>query len=220
MEQHVVIGKLLIEAGAYLEFQTPLFEASKGGEHSGTFIKMVIDAGADVDGEEGYEFRQPLIGAIDSIGDKACAINNMKILLQAGTNVNFSNEFGLTPLHELLERLIQLAMRDGYEAMKEYLESVNMLLAAGAKKSAKDDSGNTPLENAISMSGMYMHICGFPRPPKEGEKADREKATKKKMREKKEDDEFRFKFLLNRQIREIPRPGSFYSEKSDLFFNS
>ena len=37
---------------------------------------------------------------------------------------------------------------------------------------------------------------------------------------KKEDDEFRFKFLLNRQTREIPRPGSFYSEKSELIFNS
>merc|ERR1712029_1080370 len=92
-------------------------------------------------------------------------------------------------------------MRDGYEAMKEHLESVNMLLAAGAKKSTKDDSGKTPLQNAIWMSvnmllaagakkstkddsgktplqnaiwmsGMYFHICGgFPRPPKEGEKA-------------------------------------------------
>jgi len=178
LEQHVVIGKLLIDSGADLElkddmFQTPLFESSQGGEHSGTFIKMLIDAGADVDGEEGYEFRQPLIGAIDSIGDKAWAINNIKILLEAGADVNFTwSVFGLTPLHQLLDRLIQLAMRDGYEAMKEHLESVNMLLAAGAKKSTKDDSGKTPLQNAIWMSGMYFHICGgFPRPPKEGEKA-------------------------------------------------
>merc|ERR1712029_709019 len=159
--------------------------ASKGGDHSGTFIKMLIDAGADVDGETGTDIENddqgidiPLTAAINSIGDKACAINNMKILLQAGTNVNFSNEFGQTPLHELLERLIQLAMRDGYEAMKEYLESVDMLLAAGANKWAKDDMGKTPLQNALWMSFIIGEEPRS-REPNEGEKAEKEKAAKK-----------------------------------------
>merc|ERR1712029_681865 len=185
LEQHVVIGKLLIEAGAGLELkddnlQTSLFEASKGGDHSGTFIKMLIDAGADIDGEAVTDIENddqgidiPLTAAINSIGDKACAINNMKILLEAGTNVNFSNEFEQTPLHQLLERLIQLAMRDGYKAMKEYLESVDMLLAAGANKWAKEDFGMTPLQHALFKAFI---IDGE---PIEGAEAEKEKAAKK-----------------------------------------
>jgi len=206
LEQHVVIGKLLIEADADLElrsedddddWEVPLFEASKGGDYSGQFIKLLTDAGADVDGA-GYtndipQQNFPIIGAILSIGHKACAINNIKILLEAGVNVNFHqiNGYrydasngpptiikGSTPLHSLLEQLIHLAMRDGYEAIKEYLESVNILVAAGAKIDAKNCYNQTPLEKATNV-GYNRYRSGKPFELQEEEKAEKEKAVGK-----------------------------------------
>jgi len=70
-------------------------------------------------------------------------------------------------------------MRDGYEAMKEYLESVNLLIAAAAKKKAWNMWGRTPLQqaayvrhNCYKSGNAYFKL-------QEGEKAEKEKALKR-----------------------------------------
>jgi len=151
LEQHIGIGKLLIDAGAELDVRdgdcgvTPLYRASEGGDHSKTFLKMLLDAGADIEGTADEMTDTPLIAAITSIGEKTCAIDNMKILLDAGTNVNFRDSDGKTPLHFLISHLSWL----GFEEMNQFLESVDILLAAGANKWARNRAGRTPLEHAI-----------------------------------------------------------------------
>jgi len=56
----------------------------------------------------------PLVAAIEHNEVKPCAMNIIKTLLEAGTDVNFRNDNEFTQLHSLLEQLIHLPIRDGY----------------------------------------------------------------------------------------------------------
>jgi len=57
-------------------------------------------------------------------------------LLQSGANVNLSDRFNVTPLHNAIEF--------------EEIENIKMLLAAGADQNWKNDKGQTPVDLARS----------------------------------------------------------------------
>jgi ankyrin repeat protein len=67
------------------------------------------------------------------------SIESLKLLLQAGGNINAKDARGLTPLHE--------AARWGWN------DVVQFLVANGADLNAKDTRGNTPVESALGKAG-------------------------------------------------------------------
>jgi len=161
LPQHVEIGKLLIEAGADLDTEngedmTPLFVAAeRGGELSGEFLKMMIEAGAEVDE---YDMGGPLFGAIKRLethADHEWASENIKILVAAGANVRGQEVEFLdgenrrsTALHCLLKSMIGRAIKVGLNRLEVDLELVDLFLAAGAKKKKVNSGIQTPLEYA------------------------------------------------------------------------
>jgi hypothetical protein len=67
------------------------------------------------------------------------SIESLKLLLQAGGDINAKDARGLTPLHE--------AARWGWN------DVVQFLVANGADVNAKDSRGNTPVESALGKAG-------------------------------------------------------------------
>ncbi len=67
------------------------------------------------------------------------SVESLKLLLQAGGNINAKDARGLTPLHE--------AARWGWN------DVVQFLVANGADLNAKDTRGNTPVESALGKAG-------------------------------------------------------------------
>jgi len=164
LPHHVKIGKILIESGANLEVRdhsdvTPLLVAAKkGGQHSGDFLKLLIDAGADIEGSaakrmDKYDIKTPLLAAVESIGMKTFAIDNIKILLEAGASLLPGEDyFYTTPISWVLVSLIRLAVSNGTEAMNDNLKVIDMFLAAGAQKWGRDGDFFTPLKFALHES--------------------------------------------------------------------
>jgi ankyrin len=67
------------------------------------------------------------------------SIESLKLLIQAGGDVNSKDSRGLTPLHE--------AARWGWN------DVVQFLVASGADLTAKDNRGNTPIDSALGKAG-------------------------------------------------------------------
>lgn len=156
---HVEIARILIDAGADMSDDLPLYDAayrgevaaadlliSKGMEVNGgkaypplmaaaqngkvEMIEFLISRGANVE-RQGYDGNRPLHEAAHSGHLEA-----VKVLLAHGADVNCRNGLGLTPLHD--------AARNGF------LEIVKLLLSYGADVNAKDSGGETPLQSARS----------------------------------------------------------------------
>ncbi len=68
------------------------------------------------------------------IASRTGAIEDMKVLIDAGADVNIAGDLGNTPLH-------QAAMMDQFDAVK-------VLLKCGAAKHLKNEFGQIPLEVA------------------------------------------------------------------------
>jgi len=179
LPQHVEIGKLLIEGGAELEskdkwFMTPLHAAAKeGGDYSGEFLKMLIKAGADVNGspedwdvEDEWDLEDPegpldppsfpLIAAIRNLGpvyknfwdsdrgyfcpkyiaSKPSDNENIKILVEAGADVNCHDGDDCTALGCLLGQILRKGACEwnGLEEMDKDLQLVDLMIDAGADK--------------------------------------------------------------------------------------
>lgn len=62
------------------------------------------------------------------------AIEDMKVLIDAGADVNVAGDLGNTPLHQA--------------AMMDQFDSVEFLLKCSARKHSKNEFGQTPLEVA------------------------------------------------------------------------
>jgi ankyrin repeat protein len=77
-------------------------------------------------------------GAVDDtvlhLAARTGAIEDMKVLIDAGADVNIAGDLGNTPLHQA--------------AMMDQFESVKFLLKCGAKKQLKNEFDQTPLDVA------------------------------------------------------------------------
>jgi len=169
LPHHVEIGKLLIESGADLEAfdsseDTPLvIAAENGGQHSSDFMKLLIGAGADIEGsadkqkEKSKRIKTPLRAAIENIGKINSAIDNIKILLDAGASpsprpTSRASYYYAPLMGSLLVHLIQLAVYKGTEAMIDNLKVIDMFLDAGAKKWETNNDYLTPIQYAVQMT--------------------------------------------------------------------
>jgi len=124
---------VLLDAGAdmrrrYRYDETALSLAAKYGDER--LIKRLIDGGADVNVVECVNGETPLFSAIE----KKRAAQNVRLLIEAGSDVNHSRKDGSTPLIR--------AVRNGL------LDVVKMLVAAGAVVDRRDGDGMTALLHA------------------------------------------------------------------------
>jgi len=121
----VPVAELLIEKGAKIDAKandgsTPLFIALVQGENK--FANLLIEKGADVRGI-------PLIHVENSS-------EITKILIDAGADVNYAPENGITALANAV--------------IQEDKESAELLISSRANVNSIDREGNTPLDTAIS----------------------------------------------------------------------
>jgi hypothetical protein len=86
-------------------------------------VKLLLAAGADIDGEGGEALRTAIQQEDPVL---------LKFLLDAGANPNASKSWGSTPLH--------------YAAHLGQVECAKLLLQAGARPDAKDEKGETPAQ--------------------------------------------------------------------------
>lgn len=144
-ERRMVITRLLIDAHANLNLDdgcgsTALDGALKAGYES--VALLLIESGAKLDTKTG-------ISAVnaDAITPLHRATSHplvMKAMLQRGAKVNVKSAIGYTPLH--------WAVQDGD------VESVKLLLDAGADPDAEDDKGRSPAYWCQSTSLHHKQI--------------------------------------------------------------
>ena len=149
--------------------------AERSGEHSPEFIKMLIRAGANIEGDRCY-MDPPLIGIFDDMWKKSSAKENIQILLNAGTNVNHQDRDGRTPLHFLLNDLVYMSF-EGSRILNKYLGCIDMLLAAGANRWTKNRKGQTPMqfakEGQFGINNTWKNKMDFPTVVKAVEKLEK-----------------------------------------------
>ncbi|MDN7861600.1 ankyrin repeat domain-containing protein [Burkholderia cepacia] len=90
-------------------------------------------------------------GAVDDtvlhLATRTGALDDVKVLVDAGANVNSIGDLGNTPLH--------------HAAMMGQLESARLLLKCGATTQAKNEFGQTPLDVAkLSGSEEMIRLLG------------------------------------------------------------
>jgi ankyrin repeat protein len=94
----------------------------------------VIDAPVDLD--HGAALKDPALKAENHRKIVDFILDNSRRLIDAGADVNASDETGSTPLH--------------FAAKGESEEVVELLVDAGANVNAANSKGETPLNNAVS----------------------------------------------------------------------
>ena len=112
-------------SGDWLENTTPLLKGVKFGNQR--IISILLAAGADVNGDE-----FPLHTAL-SHKPFPC----IKLLIQAGADVNRQDSFQMTPLHLAVSRLFET-------------KTIRLLLESGADVNIPDEEGLTPLMKAAN----------------------------------------------------------------------
>ena len=146
------------EEEAYTSLMTAI------GNNASAAVEMLLGAGAKVNGPQGYAGETPLTLAARSPSDME---RITVMLLDAGSDVNATNEYGLTALMDATHRqsavVIEMLIKHGAEvdardhqgrtalqfaAERGNLEAVRVLLGSHANVNAKDDRGNTPLSVA------------------------------------------------------------------------
>lgn len=110
---------------------TPLMNAATVGSLDA--IKILLDAGADVNARNGLDLTALIYGA--------SAPAKVKLLVEAGADVNAKSKFGRTAL------LLAAAHPGG-------AETVRLLLSKGADPKAKDTTNATPLAEAARANNM------------------------------------------------------------------
>lgn len=88
-------------------------------------------------------------GAVDDtllhLAARKGAVDDMKVLIESGADVNIVGDLGNTPLHQA--------------AMMKQVESVKFLLKCGAKKQLKNEFDQTPLDVAeISKNAEIIRL--------------------------------------------------------------
>jgi len=116
------------------ELNDMLFTATYNGENSRK-IKLLIDAGADVNNDDGFIDSTPLMNA-SQYGYK----DIVKLILDSGADVNAKDNDGWTAL--------MYASNNGHE------EVIKMLINSGAYVNDKDNKGFTALHYASSNSSI------------------------------------------------------------------
>lgn len=141
---------------------TPLMTAI--WNHAPAAVETLLAAGAKVNGAQGYAGETPLTLAASSSSD----LERITVmLLDAGADVNATNEYGLTALMDATHRqsaaVIEMLIKRGavvdtrdhqgrtalqFAAERGNVEAVQVLLGSHSNVNAKDDRGNTPLSVA------------------------------------------------------------------------
>jgi len=140
---HLVIAKMLIEAGANVESKndpeekggaTPFLLAAHNGQTEA--VKLLLEKKAKVDEK-----------TIDGLGCLHLAIRSgtdneelMKILAKTGTNINAKTNNGDTPLH--------------YAAYMGYVKCASVLIQAGAHLEDRGQNDSTPMHFAAREGQM------------------------------------------------------------------
>jgi ankyrin repeat protein len=123
--------------------RTPLHWAALRGDLEA--VELLLGAGADVDVVDEFNCT-PLLYAVSSAVPRI-----VELLILRRANVNFTNNRGDTPLHYAARH-------------KDDLESVKILVQAGARVDQKNFLGNTPFAGAAITnrvaSGKYLLQCG------------------------------------------------------------
>lgn len=166
------IAKILIEAGAdvndaHSTTHTVLYHALESSRVRADIIQLLIDAGVKMD-------YSPLIWAMKTRSSEVPEI--MVMLIEAGADVNERDEYGATALIIAACRgrnqLVDILLRSGAEinatvegsyrtalecgVERGNIETVRLLIEAGADLDTKDESGNTLL--MIAKSKGYQEI--------------------------------------------------------------
>ncbi|MBO7090483.1 MAG: ankyrin repeat domain-containing protein [Victivallales bacterium] len=148
--------RLLVEHGADVvgeSYPLPFFEAIDKGDLD--IVKYLVEHGADVNQINKYCHppRTPVVSAIDK-GD----LNVLKYLIENGADWKSALKEHHPPRDPaVLRYLLSLGLdanlkgREGKTSLHyvEYIELMDILLAAGADPNIKDDKGWTPLDCAI-----------------------------------------------------------------------
>ena len=114
---------------------TPLHHLCFGGggaEAQVACVRMLIDAGAEINAPDQYQWTPLLFAASNSHAIVVAA------LIKAGADVNRGNENNKTPLHWACRRV------------DSDVEPALLLLRNGAAVNVRDDDGDTPLDFAIA----------------------------------------------------------------------
>lgn len=147
-------SKLLIESGIDVNAKnslkrTALYTAVYNGRDVNT-VKLLIENGANIHAVDNYN---------SSILHTACTFPNseiIKILLENGANeFNTKDNYGLTPLHELLE----YDDRDHHDHHDERIKSFSLLLSYGANPNIQDRNGLTVFD--LAKNKNFTEIIGL-----------------------------------------------------------
>jgi ankyrin repeat protein len=137
------------------------------GNNASAAVETLLGAGAKVNGPQGYAGETPLTLAARGPSDME---RITVMLLDAGADVNATNEYGLTALMDATHRqpavVIEMLIKRGAEvdtrdhqgrtalqfaAERGNVEAVRVLLGSHPNVNMKDDRGNTALSVAHNL---------------------------------------------------------------------
>lgn len=76
----------------------------------------------------------------------ACELQNVRLIISLGADLNVKDFQGYTPLHRAV-----LCLKDVTESFDDYKAIIKELLFNGALRTVKNNEGQTPLEHAIGL---------------------------------------------------------------------
>ena len=170
-DNSIIVIKTLIEHGADVNLSTekeylPIFIAIKTlrkiliwnkddvGNGGAELLRILIKAGVNLNVDNGFE-KTPLMIVLSEIAQEDESIRYLeyvKILLAAGADPNFKNEWEESPFDKVNYNASKPAdtnYNNHWEIMKYSLELLKIFLQAGVKLNVHDRNGNTPLYKAV-----------------------------------------------------------------------